>query len=81
MATPTIGALILGGLIGGTTFAVGASVVQEVKVLGKNVFHKIEDEFAQHRKQKEISPLQVNDDISDKLTKSERTLLTELTKS
>lgn len=81
MATPTLGALIMAGLIGGTTFAVGASVVQEVESLGVNLYHKIEDEFAKHRKQKEISPLQMNDDISNKLTNSERKLLNELTKS
>ena len=77
----TLGGLVLGGLIGGTTFAIGAKAVQGTADLIKNVYHEITDEFAEHRKQKVISPLQENDDINLKLTKGERQLLAEISKS
>lgn len=74
-------ALLVGGLLTGGGFAVASKVVQETEKLGRNIYHEITDEFAQHRKQKDISPLQKNDDINLKLTKGERDLLQELTKS
>lgn len=76
MASLAAGAALLGGaIITGAGFVAGGQIIQGAEQEITKGWNIIKNEFAQHRKNKDVSPIQENLQIDEKVTNGERALL------
>lgn len=81
MASLTAGAALLGGaIITGIGFVAGGQIVQATEHGIIKGYNYIKNEFADNRKNPDVSPIQENTNINTKVTNGERELLKELLK-
>jgi hypothetical protein len=81
MASLAAGAALLGGaVVTGAGFVAGGQIVQAAEQGIIKGYNYIKNEFADKRKNPDVSPIQENTDINTKITNGERELLKELLK-